>query len=176
VADFGLTVEGTSKGPQTTHYGRGTCSYRAPELVNPDHKNTFTNKVDIWAAGCVFFELIFRTKAFLNDFNVHQYYLEHLVFKRRFKIPEDRTNMLTPNATKAVSDTIHNMLEIDPARRPTAKELYNIFETLLLNSIKDSAQTPISETCSQPNQTASSPALIPSGPSNRSSMVDDMVY
>ena len=134
VADFGLTVEGTSKRAQTTIYGRGTPSYRAPELVHPDGKNSFTNKVDIWAIGCIQYELVFSQKAFPGDFYVYQYFLEHQIFDRRFRVPEDMAGVLIGQESKAfLSHAISAMLEIDASRRPTAKELCEIF-IILLNS------------------------------------------
>jgi serine/threonine protein kinase len=67
IADFGLTVEGTSKKAHTTQYSKGTCSYRAPELIQLDDKGTYTNKVDIWAMGCILYEIVFRSKAFCRS-------------------------------------------------------------------------------------------------------------
>lgn len=52
IADFGLSRE--SKLAMT----RNTCSlnYRAPELLYGYHQ--YTDKVDIWSAGCTFAELV----------------------------------------------------------------------------------------------------------------------
>lgn len=129
VADFGLTMAGTSKHAQTTAHSRGTPGYRAPELVSPYTKSTFTNKVDIWAFGCILVELIFGVKAFCDDFKVHQYYLEHKFFKRRFDIPE--TEGFEGRVTRTLlSETIYAVLETDPSNRPAAKDLLPIFERL----------------------------------------------
>lgn len=65
IADFGLTTEGTSKLAITTVYSKGTEGYRAPELLSEDPK--FSNKVDIWAMGCILYELVVRKKAFAGD-------------------------------------------------------------------------------------------------------------
>jgi serine/threonine protein kinase len=129
VADFGLTMAGTSQHAQTTACSRGTPGYRAPELVNPYSKNTFTNKVDIWATGCILVELVSGVKAFGDDFKVHQYYLQHKFFKRRFDIPE--IEGVDGSVTRELlSDTIHAMLETDSSKRPTAKELLVLFGRL----------------------------------------------
>src|ERR1700685_2478180 len=72
IVDFGIMSHGTSDHAISTHASRGTGGYRAPELVaDVGH---FTNKVDIWASGCILFELITGTKAFLNDWAVREYY------------------------------------------------------------------------------------------------------
>jgi serine/threonine protein kinase len=68
IADFGLACQGTSRRAMTTRYARGTSGYRAPELVR--ESATYNNKVDVWAFGCIAFELITRQKAFDSDWGV----------------------------------------------------------------------------------------------------------
>ena len=58
IADFGITTEGTSGRALTTVASRGTASYRAPELLDAS-KSTYTRQVDIWALGCIFYDLTF---------------------------------------------------------------------------------------------------------------------
>jgi|JI6StandDraft_1071083.scaffolds.fasta_scaffold07450_8 serine/threonine protein kinase len=40
----------------------GTLSYRAPELLLGDKR--YTKAVDVWATGCIFYELLKRTTLF----------------------------------------------------------------------------------------------------------------
>jgi serine/threonine protein kinase len=54
-------------------YSQGTPSYRAPELLTNDA--SFTNKVDIWALGCILHELATGRVAFSEDWTVRQYAL-----------------------------------------------------------------------------------------------------
>jgi serine/threonine protein kinase len=132
VADFGLTAEGTSKRAMDTLFARGTPGYRAPELVNPDGDKTFTNKVDIWATGCILYEIVCHKKAFENDFRVHQHCLEQRYFKRELGIPIDLPDVLTDQGNETfVSKIIHNMLQIEASQRPAIKELCELFEGLL---------------------------------------------
>ena len=70
IADFGLTAEGTSKRAVDTRFARGTSGYRAPELIKNRH---YTNKVDIWALGCVVCELLSGHKVFDDDFEVYKF-------------------------------------------------------------------------------------------------------
>lgn len=70
IADFGLTVEGSLE-PKKTKYRRGTACYRAPEILGSDPK--FTQKVDLWALGCILYELVIKTKLFLSDYDIFQY-------------------------------------------------------------------------------------------------------
>ena len=72
VTDFGFTMQGSSQRPRTTVYARGTSSYRAPELICGSSLK-YTNKIDIWAVGCILYELVFRRKAFPNDYKVGQH-------------------------------------------------------------------------------------------------------
>jgi serine/threonine protein kinase len=65
IADFGLTVQGSATMARTTIDARGTASYRAPELVSAHL--SYTNKVDIWALGCILYELIEGKTAFNSD-------------------------------------------------------------------------------------------------------------
>jgi serine/threonine protein kinase len=70
LADFGLTTDGTSKALNSTRHANGTTGYRAPELLR--ELPAYNNKVDIFALGCVLFELVAGgKKAFRNDFIVH---------------------------------------------------------------------------------------------------------
>lgn len=74
LVDFGLTAEGSSKTNRITKYARGTPGYRAPEFLESDEKpGSYNNKVDIWAVGCILYELTTRKRAFKTDFAVHSY-------------------------------------------------------------------------------------------------------
>lgn len=125
IADFGLTVEGTSRRERPTQYGRGTEGYRAPELLLVQHENpTFTNKVDIWATGCVIYETIFRRRTFASDMET---------MARAFQWSQsDGTGIELPETVDCIpnrqywtvlSDMIHVMLEVRVAMRPTAEDL-----------------------------------------------------
>lgn len=73
IADFGLAAQGTSRHAQTTRYARGTDGYRAPELMQ--YPQTYNNKVDIWAYGCIAYELVVKRRAFEADWKTMQYAL-----------------------------------------------------------------------------------------------------
>jgi len=69
IADFGLSAEGSTKHSIQTGQARGTGGYRAPELLN-EQDAKFTKKVDIWALGCILYELAMKTRAFRGDWDV----------------------------------------------------------------------------------------------------------
>lgn len=131
IADFGLTVSGTSKQSKTTHYSRGTASYRAPELLRT--KATFTNKVDIWALGCILYEAVFGTKLFKQDYHVLRYTDAWRSFSRKVHIPQI-SHSVPYGCRMLISESIHDMLEVDPAMRPRAEEVHRKFLHLVVGT------------------------------------------
>src|SRR5216117_889574 len=71
IADFGLTVEAAIS--QQTRHSRGTPCYRAPELLAEETSREYDEKVDIWAIGCIFYEVLFSEKAFRGDWETLQF-------------------------------------------------------------------------------------------------------
>lgn len=63
INDFGLT----KRNDNTKTIKIGTPQYKAPELIK-DNKNKFNYKseVDIWALGCVYYEIIARESLFIG--------------------------------------------------------------------------------------------------------------
>jgi serine/threonine protein kinase len=126
IADFGLTSAGTSKRAYTTIYSRGTCSYRAPELI-ADEKATYTNKVDIWAIGCILYELAFGKKAFSDDLAVCQYSLQWSASGEKMALPSTSDTIPHEGKMVFVSKIIRDTLTIDETRRPKAEDLHQRF-------------------------------------------------
>ena len=145
IADFGLTVQGSSSVAQTTECRRGTSGYRAPELIN-ENTNKFTNKVDIFAVGCIFFELVFRQKAFRDDFHVLRYALDR---GEGFAIPETSDVFPDERRREFISQTIQQMIQLNYPKRPKAKELHRLFEigtTNPLNQLTSTSQPEVRPT------------------------------
>ena len=124
-------MEGTARRAHTSAYARGTSGYRAPELVKDFH---YTNKVDIWALGCILYELVFRKKTFDNDMAVLSYALS----KQELKIPagplgfhpsDQRELSVIPSPDKSLNSILSEMLALDPLKWPTAQRLCEIFST-----------------------------------------------
>lgn len=153
IADFGLTTEGTSNLARTTHYSRGTPSYRAPELIR-DVK--YTNKVDIWAIGCILYELIFKTKAFPGDGAVLLYAHENMSSGHTLPLPFKPDTVPDKAREAFLSKIILRMLNIDANSRPAAQQLYKRF----ISWGRD--ESPVSATASQKSTIATSNEEIPS--------------
>jgi serine/threonine protein kinase len=112
-----MTSKGSSGREVTTERVRGTSGYRAPELIRTFH---YTNKVDIFAIGCIFFELFSGgRKAFRNDWDAVNNNIES-----HFEAdPMLQPTMFTSGGRKLL-DT---MLNDDSQRRPSAKKLCSEF-------------------------------------------------
>jgi serine/threonine protein kinase len=100
-----------------TRYSRGTSSYRAPEMLR--ETSTFNNKVDIWALGCVFYELVYLTKAFKDDFAVREQNGED------FAIPTESLMITNVDWLEVIGIAIKEMLKQESSQRPTAKDILN---------------------------------------------------
>jgi len=122
IADFGLACEGTESRSNYTQFGHGTPGYRPPELVNVDAGATYTNKVDVWAMGCILFELATGAKPFVTDFAVLEY-------SKGGTAIETRCHATIPQQmAKKISDTLREILEIKPSDRPKSAALVRLFD------------------------------------------------
>jgi serine/threonine protein kinase len=114
-------VPGTGSQAYTTNYSRGTPSYRAPELIT---NGKYNNKVDIWAIGCILFELVFREKAFVGDYAVLQYHQ----LPGELSVPmKDGWDMAQQSS---FTELIHRLLDLNPIRRPEADKLMMSLKTI----------------------------------------------
>jgi tetratricopeptide (TPR) repeat protein len=121
IADFGLTSETITTAPITTKYARGTGGYRAPELLTEYSK--YTLKVDVWALGCIFYELLVKQKAFLDDWNVREFYHSSSP-TLPVSIP-----LLPQILERHLSEFIHEMIIRDPQKRPSITMLYPLIQS-----------------------------------------------
>jgi serine/threonine protein kinase len=118
LADFGSTAEATSKRLNTTRFSRGTSGYRAPEtldLINP----RFNQKSDIFALGCIIYELVTGEKLFFEDFVVFSY-------STSGKLPKSvwwpASPASEPDRLQALELSAAGMLTIAPSERCNARQ------------------------------------------------------
>jgi len=101
----------------------------------------YTNKVDIWALGCIFYEIIFWKRAFVTNFAVTRYADRGKEFEISFK-PDIITD---EKWRELVSGMIKELLDIDPNHRPKASDLYECFISLGSDQTTRSAPAPSSQ-------------------------------
>ena len=63
VADFGFAKH-FGKNDETLDYNLGSARYMAPEFFNSRSKNNKDETIDIWAIGCIAFEIFASSEAF----------------------------------------------------------------------------------------------------------------
>ena len=95
----------------------GTALYVAPELLTPSSKNKFiyTQKVDIYSLGIMFYEMCFNFSTNMERIHVIQYL--------RMKDAEIKSHKQDDNNKENQLILIRMMLNHDPSVRPSAKEL-----------------------------------------------------
>lgn len=118
IADFGCTVEGTSSRARSTSLARGTASYRAPELLT--EVAMYTNKLDIWAIGCILYELATGKIAFAGDWDVRNYVVNHANLEVPSSLPQQ--------FRVEVSTAVDALLRRDWHERPKAADVVAKFD------------------------------------------------
>ena len=118
LADFGLSVEGSSKTNRLTTSSKGTPGYRSPELLEFEGEpSQHTNRVDIWAMGCILYQLVTGTQLFKSDWAV----IYHVYDAKSVDVPLDNT--FDADSTQIITKYIVDMLQVKPAERPSAATL-----------------------------------------------------
>ena len=126
--DFGITSEATSSQGIPTLHARGTGGYRAPEILNENP--VFTNKVDIWALGCIFFELSVGKQAFHDDWSVREYHSKSEPMRMRISPPLGFTLFIDNGSASFKHDNslLCQLLARDPMARPRVEHLRVLFK------------------------------------------------
>ena len=127
LSDFGISGRALTHGV-TTEQSRGSPSYRAPELLNDTPK--FTTKVDLWALGCILHECMTGKKTFAGDFAVP--------LRRDADPPQVHLGWSSQIWHDLVKNTVKHLLRCDPAHRPTAPDMVDLFDyykTVLVNPV-----------------------------------------
>jgi len=91
------------------------------KLVEPGY---VTKASDIWALGCIFYELAFQSKAFSNDLAVWDYVY------RTHKLEGVRRLEVNERTAACVRELIKRTLEEDWSKRPAAGDVLQLLESL----------------------------------------------
>ncbi|RPA99832.1 kinase-like protein [Choiromyces venosus 120613-1] len=95
-----------------------TDCYAAPELLGLGtnaESSVYTNAVDIWALGCVVYELLTGQRLFCTLGQITNYY-----YKEAF--PEQKLSQLTTATSDAVTSFIRRLVVLNSNGRPSATE------------------------------------------------------
>lgn len=124
ICDFGIASDGETSKARATTLARGTPVYRAPELLA--ESPLYTKKADIWALGCIVFELCTGLRPFRNDSAVKE-------FRSPTNLSIDFDQGLSPSFQDVVvREWIYAMLQKSYQDRPSARNL----DTSLRNLFK----------------------------------------
>jgi serine/threonine protein kinase len=96
----------------------------------------YSNKVDIWAVGCICYEVVFLQKAFSSDYEVSKFVMrEELsfpfdsgIFRNKRKSCGSEALSFEPLKT-IIEGVIQAMLKIDPSARPSARDVNSTFKS-----------------------------------------------
>jgi serine/threonine protein kinase len=101
--------------------GRGTNGYRAPEMIQDDIEFTF--KVDIWAFGCIFFEVVSGRKAYKDDFEARE--------SKWYELEIPNIDFHIGNSKQVYTKLIRYTLNPKPNERASATKLLGGVEELV---------------------------------------------
>lgn len=113
LSDFGLAM--VSSATRLTNVGKtvGSFHYMAPEQIRG--KPAISGQTDLYALGCVLFELIAGRPPFEGD-NAAELLHQHL------KSPPPRVSAYALDCPSALEDIINRLLEKEPEQRPASAD------------------------------------------------------
>ena len=113
IGDFGISKQ-LSDHTKVAYTQIGTEFYYAPEIL--ENKN-YDNKVDIWALGCIIYELCALKKCFNSRNEIINKIKSQIKFYGRIDLNY---------YNKDLQDIIYKLLEPNPEKRPNIEEAYNL--------------------------------------------------
>jgi serine/threonine protein kinase len=113
LADFGSAALATSKKLVTAVFRRGTEGYRAPEVLTHGQYN---KRSDMFAVGCISYEIVTGQKLFPSDWAVHQFVGDGLpLYPTKWPPAKIGTRL------HQLGELTSKLLAADPGSRPGAK-------------------------------------------------------
>lgn len=161
LGDFGISKHIENNGTNLRTF-LGTFVYMAPEFFDyvddgDEESSTYTNAVDLWALGCIMYQLYTHQVPFPSNSNLTPL-KRYCIGKKPFPLDPLRTN----NVTKLSAEFIMRLLEPRPSSRLTAQEA---LETAWLNSVDGFPSEPLGILSSSPTNPS------PQDPRQTSTMV-----
>ncbi|EFC37364.1 predicted protein [Naegleria gruberi] len=125
ITDFGLSkIMDEEESIELTSQGAGTYWYLPPEcFYNPSGEGPppkISNKVDVWSAGVIFFQMLYGTKPFGNNLSQQKILSEGtIVNATQVGFPDK------PAVSEEAKEFIRRCLTHEMSKRPDVKTLYN---------------------------------------------------
>lgn len=116
LADFGISAE-LSNTEQEAETVCGTPYYLSPEMVSG---KPYTTATDVWSLGCILWELLTLQRPFSGS-NIMQLAMEIMSKELDVSVLDARA----PDVDKRLRQMVVQMLQKDPALRPTMQELHD---------------------------------------------------
>lgn len=125
IADFGLAKQW---GTQSSGYMKsfvGTIVYTCPEIVQ---SKPYNEKADIWALGCVLYELATLQQPFSGE--------NPLAIARKI-VEEDYVRLSPKLYSLALVNVVKSCMTVDPEQRPSILEVCQLIAPLLMMQIDE---------------------------------------
>ena len=143
VADFGLASSFEPGRAAIFQRVVGTTEYMAPELVagmmasaKGEPHAPYDETVDLWAVGCLIYELLSGKPPF---YSVARRKQQQLILSAPLEFPP----LAFGNVSDDAIDLIRRLLDRDPARRPAGNELANHGWIATMVEVRSSAHGPV---------------------------------
>jgi serine/threonine protein kinase len=125
IGDFGISKK-LNRTKHAKTKGIGTSYYMAPELLKKE--GNYDNKVDMWALGCIIYELFTKEVCFYCQNTLGS-------FNKILEGNHDKINLKI--YSPEWQDLIDLLLKTDPNERPDIEEVYNKIKKLKNNDYKN---------------------------------------
>lgn len=121
IANFNLAACGFT--PFSSLKVCGTPGYMAPEMINfgKQGNQDFNDKCDVFAAGCIFFEMLFGYPLF-DNFNLGSISFNKITMEDIQEFVFDASFLRPNRANEECLDLLLQLLQYDPNKRISAQE------------------------------------------------------
>lgn len=142
ILDFGLvrSIKEDDRNLTMTGQVMGTPHYMAPEYIQDSKRNT-TTKTDVYALGCMAFQMFTGSRPFEHTQKVTQVLMDHQLHYPNFDLIQN------PRARALVQRMMHK----DPTKRPELGEAAQEFHSIFLEGVDEKQRAQYAKFLSLPH-------------------------
>mmetsp|Transcript_27826 Transcript_27826/g.24621 ORF Transcript_27826/g.24621 Transcript_27826/m.24621 type:complete len:138 (+) Transcript_27826:578-991(+) len=118
IADFGVATKVIGKNSNTNRTNTGTAWYMAPEVIKND---PYSYPVDIWALGCILFELISGKRPYYTCQN--KFSSMYMIGNNQTPLEKSDHKVRQRFKDKTLTDFLSKCWDPEPSKRENAEEL-----------------------------------------------------